>query len=151
MRAEGEQKLLDRITVNPDIFGGKPIVRGQRIAVEHILGMITNGSSHDEIIARYPFIEKEDVQACLVYAARANSTEITTPPVKLDPRQVEVVDDQIAEILKNKTPAERLRIGFDIWESTHRMLLFHVKNTHPEWTPQEVEREVARRLLHGAI
>jgi hypothetical protein len=68
--------------------------------------------------------------------------------MKLDPRQVEVVDDRVAEILKSKTPAERLRIGFNMWISARRMLLSHIKDTHPDWSQQEVEREVARRLLH---
>ncbi len=71
--------------------------------------------------------------------------------MKLDPRQVEVVDDRVAEVLKRKTPAERLQIGFNIWISARSMLLSHIRHTHPEWSRQDVEREVARRLLHGAI
>jgi hypothetical protein len=71
--------------------------------------------------------------------------------MELDAKQVEVVDDQIAEILKRKTPAERLAIGFNMWISTRTMLLSHIKHTHPEWSQQDVEREVARRLLHGAV
>jgi hypothetical protein len=67
------------------------------------------------------------------------------------PIQVEVIDDRVAEILKRNTPAERLRIGFDMWISARNMLLSHIQNIHPEWSQQEVEREVARRLLHGCI
>jgi uncharacterized protein (DUF433 family) len=65
-----EQELLERITINPAIFGGKPIIRGRRIAVEHILGMLAAGDSPEDIIDFYPFLEKKDIQACLVYAYR---------------------------------------------------------------------------------
>lgn len=63
-------ELLDRITVNPAIFGGKPIIRGRRLAVEHVLGMLAAGDSAETILAGYPWLEAKDVQACLVYAHR---------------------------------------------------------------------------------
>ena len=63
-----EKKLLERITINPKIFGGKPIIRGCRLAVEHILGMLAAGDSSETILEGYPWLEPEDVQACLVYA-----------------------------------------------------------------------------------
>ncbi|HVO92881.1 MAG TPA: DUF433 domain-containing protein [Terriglobales bacterium] len=63
-----EQMLLKRITVNPKIFGGKPIIRGRRLAVEHILGMLAAGDTAETILQGYPWLEREDVQACLVYA-----------------------------------------------------------------------------------
>jgi uncharacterized protein (DUF433 family) len=65
-----EDKLPERITVNPEIFGGKPIVRGRRLAVEHVLGMLAAGDSTQTILEGYPWLEPEDVQACLVYAYR---------------------------------------------------------------------------------
>ncbi len=65
-----EQQLLTRLTVNPDIFGGKPIIRGRRLAVEHILGMLAAGDSPEIILEGYPWLEREDIQACLVYAKR---------------------------------------------------------------------------------
>lgn len=70
-----DKELISRITVNPEIFGGKPIIRGRRIAVEHILGMLAAGSTPDEILQGYPFLEKEDIQACLVYAYRLSANE----------------------------------------------------------------------------
>ena len=72
---EREQELLDRITVNPNIFGGKPIVRGMRIAVEHILGMLAAGDTAQVILDEYPFLESEDIQACILYAYRSMSGE----------------------------------------------------------------------------
>lgn len=65
-----EQELLNRITVNPKIFGGKPIIRGRRLAVEHILGMLAAGDTIETILEGYPWLEPEDIQACLVYAYR---------------------------------------------------------------------------------
>jgi len=62
--------LLDRITVNPAIFGGKPIVRGRRLAVEHVLGMLAHGDSAETILVGYPWMESEDIRACLEYARR---------------------------------------------------------------------------------
>jgi uncharacterized protein (DUF433 family) len=79
MRAENEQRLLARITINPAIFGGKPIIRGRRIAVEHVLGMLAAGNAPKEIIEFYPFLEKEDIQACLIYARRLVGHERVEP------------------------------------------------------------------------
>jgi uncharacterized protein (DUF433 family) len=63
-----ENQLLQRINVNPKIFGGKPIIRGHRLAVEHVLGMLAAGDTPETILEGYPWLEPEDVQACLVYA-----------------------------------------------------------------------------------
>lgn len=69
-----DQRLLDRITANPEIFGGKPIIRGQRMAVEHVLRYLAAGVSQEELLADFPFLEKDDIQACLQYALRAYQT-----------------------------------------------------------------------------
>lgn len=65
-----DTELLARITVDPNIFGGKPIIRGRRLAVEHILGMLAAGDDVQTIVQGYPWLESEDVQACLAYAHR---------------------------------------------------------------------------------
>lgn len=70
-----EQQLLERIVVNPQIFGGKPIIRGLRIAVEHVLGMLAAGDQPETILREYPFLEREDIQACLLFAHRSLSGE----------------------------------------------------------------------------
>jgi uncharacterized protein (DUF433 family) len=72
---------LKRITFNPQIFGGKPIIRGMRIAVEHILGMLAAGSPTAELLEGYPFLEKEDIQACLVFAYRMVAHERIEPAI----------------------------------------------------------------------
>jgi uncharacterized protein (DUF433 family) len=65
-----EKQILQRITVNPDIFGGKPIIRGRRLAVEHVLAMLAAGDSAETILDGYPWLEREDIQACLLYARK---------------------------------------------------------------------------------
>jgi uncharacterized protein (DUF433 family) len=60
--------LLGRITANPDIFGGKPIIRGMRISVELVLSLLAQGESWDAVLADYPDLEPEDLRACMAYA-----------------------------------------------------------------------------------
>ena len=75
----GNPDLLSRITVDPRIFGGKPIVRGRRLAVEHVLGMLAAGDSIDTLLEGYPWLEKEDVLACIEFARRVLSNERIEP------------------------------------------------------------------------
>jgi uncharacterized protein (DUF433 family) len=74
-----EQELLARITVNPQIFAGKPIIRGRRLAVEQVLGMLAAGDTAETLLAAYPWLETEDVRACLVYAHRLVGHERVEP------------------------------------------------------------------------
>ena len=74
-----ETELLARITANPEIFGGKPIIRGHRLAVEHVLGMLAAGDPPETIIEGYPWLEPEDIRACLVYARRLVGRERIEP------------------------------------------------------------------------
>jgi uncharacterized protein (DUF433 family) len=64
-----QNELLERITCDPDIFGGKPIIRGHRLAVEHVLDMLAAGDDAATIVRGYPWMESADIQACLVYAS----------------------------------------------------------------------------------
>ncbi len=66
-----EAELLDRITVRADIFNGKPIIRDMRIAVEHVFGKLAAGDSAETILSEYPFLEPDDIQACLAFAYRS--------------------------------------------------------------------------------
>lgn len=63
-----ENQLLRRITVNPSIFGGKPIIRGMRIKVENILALLEQCVSFEEILEDYPDLESDDIRACIAYA-----------------------------------------------------------------------------------
>ncbi len=72
-----ENKLLERITIYPKIFGGKPIIRGRRLAVEHVLGMLAAGDTPETILEGYPWLEMEDIRACLVYARKIVNRKLT--------------------------------------------------------------------------
>ena len=61
-------KFLERITVDPAIFGGKPIIRGMRLSVELILSLLAQGETWEDLRQDYPDLEREDIQACLAYA-----------------------------------------------------------------------------------
>src|SRR5947208_15791218 len=63
-----DQRLLARITYDPDIFGGKPIIRGMRISVESILSLLAQGESAEAIIDDHPELEPDDIRACVAYA-----------------------------------------------------------------------------------
>ncbi len=77
-----ETELLARITINPQIYGGKPIIRGRRIAVEHILGMLAAGDTAQTIVDAYPYLELEDIRACLVFARRLVGRERVEPNIE---------------------------------------------------------------------
>lgn len=77
--AMDEKALLERITYSPEIFGGKPIIRGHRLAVEHVLGMLAAGDSVETVVSGYPWMEREDVLACLAYARRVVGHERIEP------------------------------------------------------------------------
>ena len=66
-----ENALLARITINPNIFGGKPIIRGRRLAVEHVLGMLAAGDTAETLLDGYPWLEADDIRACLLYERRS--------------------------------------------------------------------------------
>lgn len=76
-----DDALIRRITVNPAIFGGKPIVRGRRLAVEHVLGMLAAGDTVDTLLTAYPWLETDDIRACLLYARRLVGHERIEPPL----------------------------------------------------------------------
>ena len=64
------ENLLDRITSNPDISFGKPVIKGTRMAVVFLMEHLAAGDSQEDILNAYPFLEKEDILACLQYATK---------------------------------------------------------------------------------
>ena len=63
----------------------------------------------------------------------------------------DVVDDDMARILRGMTGAERLRIANDLFGSARRMLASHLASEHPDWDQDRIEQETARRISHGAV
>jgi uncharacterized protein (DUF433 family) len=70
MRYDETMKLLKRITVEPGKCGGQPCIRGKRMRVTDILDLLSHGTSHEEILRDYPFLEPEDILAAIAYASR---------------------------------------------------------------------------------
>jgi uncharacterized protein (DUF433 family) len=60
---------LERITADPEMMGGRPCIRGMRVTVGTIVGLIASGHSHEEILHLYPYLEREDISEALAYAA----------------------------------------------------------------------------------
>ena len=69
---------IDRITCGPDVMGGKPCLRGLRVTVGMIVGLVATDHSYEEILEMYPYLEREDIQQALIYAAW-RSEEIDIP------------------------------------------------------------------------
>ena len=68
---------LTRITFNPEVMGGKPCIRGMRVTVGTIVGLVASGQTVDQVLADYPYLEREDISEALAYAAwRAEEREV---------------------------------------------------------------------------
>jgi uncharacterized protein (DUF433 family) len=72
-------KLLERITVEPGKCGGRPCIRGLRIRVTDVLGMLAEGVSQEEILRDFPYVEADDIKAALTYAARQADHAVLQP------------------------------------------------------------------------
>lgn len=73
--------LLDRVTINCDICNSQPMIRGMRITVETMLEFLSNGDSINDLLEAYPFLEKEDIQACIAFALKNLSTTKNNIPL----------------------------------------------------------------------
>jgi uncharacterized protein (DUF433 family) len=71
-----DQTLLERITVNPNVMVGKPVIKGTRLTVEFILNLLAHGATVADIIGEYKGLTQEDIQACILFATK--SLEDTT-------------------------------------------------------------------------
>ena len=71
--------------------------------------------------------------------------------MKIDMRNIEVLEDEMVEILKAKTPQERLKMGCDMWKMVRRQLEHYIETTHKEWDKEKIQKEVARRMSHGSV
>jgi uncharacterized protein (DUF433 family) len=60
---------IERITLDPAVMSGKPCVRGLRVTVSNVLRQLANHRTHEEILSAYPYLEAEDIDACLAFAA----------------------------------------------------------------------------------
>jgi uncharacterized protein (DUF433 family) len=74
-----DQKLLERISNNPNVMTGKPVIRGTRLTVEYILNLLAHGQSAQEIIGEYEGLTLEDIQACILFASKTLENTVFMP------------------------------------------------------------------------
>ncbi|MBV6399960.1 MAG: hypothetical protein CNIPEHKO_00241 [Anaerolineales bacterium] len=74
-----DQKLLERISMNPNIMTGKPIVNGTRLTVEFILNLLAHGQTAQEIMNEYKGLKPEDIQACILFASKTLENTVFMP------------------------------------------------------------------------
>ncbi len=74
-----DQQLLERITCNPGIMVGKPVIRGTRLTVEYVLNLRAHGASEEEILTEYQGLKQEDIQACYLFAGKSLETTSFMP------------------------------------------------------------------------
>jgi uncharacterized protein (DUF433 family) len=75
-------ELLARITINPKVMVGKPVIKGTRLTVAHILGLLAHGATAAEILDEYKGLAVEDIQACQLFAAEALEKSSFVPLVE---------------------------------------------------------------------
>jgi len=66
-----KQKILRRIVFDPKVMVGKPVIKGTRLTVEYVLGLLAQGATYEEIVKEYPGLTPEDIQACLLFATKS--------------------------------------------------------------------------------
>lgn len=74
-----DQELLTRITINPKVLVGKPVIRGTRLSVEFILNLLAHGAAVDEIIKEYQGLKVEDIRACILFATKSLENTVFMP------------------------------------------------------------------------
>lgn len=76
-----DQQLLQRITLDPGVVAGKPVIQGTRLTVEYILRLLAHGATAEEILAEYDGLAPEDIQACLLFATKSLESTFFGPLV----------------------------------------------------------------------
>ena len=74
-----DQQLLKRITLDPEVMTGKPVIKGTRLTVEYILNLLAHGANEEEILEEYSSLTREDIRACLLFSARSLSESSFMP------------------------------------------------------------------------
>jgi uncharacterized protein (DUF433 family) len=74
-----DQQLLERIALNPKVMVGKPVIKGTRLTVEYILNLLAHGATPEEIVKEYQGLTRQDIQACILFAAKTLETSAFVP------------------------------------------------------------------------
>lgn len=75
---------------------------------------------------------------------------ISDRQLKLESFHIEVIDDLMSEIFRQKSPLERLKIAFGLWNSARTQLFYYLRSLQPDWDEEKIRREIAKRISHGA-
>jgi uncharacterized protein (DUF433 family) len=74
-----DEQLLERITMDPEVMTGKPVIQGTRLTVGYILNLLAHGATEEEIVEEYHCLEREDIRACLLFGAKTLSDSSFMP------------------------------------------------------------------------
>jgi len=74
-----DQQLLERITLDPEVMTGKPVIKGTRLTVEYVLNLLAHGAIEEEILEEYSSLTRADIRACLLFSARSLSESSFVP------------------------------------------------------------------------
>lgn len=82
---------------------------------------------------------------------RSPKTQTRTDKIRLGPESIsiEIIDDRMVEIFKQKSPLERLQIAFGLWDSARSQLFHYLRSLHPDWDENKIRQETAKRMSHG--
>lgn len=144
-----DQKLLERISINPKVMAGKPIIKGTRLTVEYILGLLAHHAAIAEILEEYHGLTEEDIRACLLFASSSPEAK----PVELEKfdralRRLEPVDMRQIRIWRSMTPAQRAGLAGQLYRLTAEIVRATERQRHPEAAEMDLRWHVIRRL-HG--
>lgn len=102
-----DKQLLERITCDPKVMAGGPVVKGTRLTVDYVLNLLAHGSTVDELLEEYDGLQRDDVQACLLFASKSLADTVFPPLAMEDEfdRSIVQSSDQLAR-LADKALAE---------------------------------------------
>ena len=132
-----EQALLDRITTVPGLLGGKPVIRGRRLAVEHVLGMLAAGDDAETILSGYPWLEPEDILACMVFEEKIGYLQESAHALEWR-QDVESLDSSVSDTTVYRE--KRVQDAEPDW----------IQDVEPDYDSEEETRTAARSGGHWA-
>ncbi|MSR58655.1 MAG: DUF433 domain-containing protein [Planctomycetaceae bacterium] len=120
----------ERITFDPNVMGGRPCIRGMRVTVGTVVGLIAGGSTAEEILVDYPYLEPEDIPAALSYAAGKKQVAAGCEPVAA--RKPRPNHQRTLQIFRAMTPRQKLAQVFKLNERTLKLFRVGLHRRFPE-------------------
>ena len=101
-----DEELLARISVNPKVMVGKPVIKGTRLTVHYLLGLLAHGATFEEILSEYKGLTKEDLQACLLFASKSLEDVPCAPNAPDSPQGASSAGASLYGKWKDKVPPD---------------------------------------------